>query len=301
MTKKRIALYLLINFGLVWSVTLLYLFCGGTYETNAMQFILIFSMLCPAIAVLVTRKVTGEGFAVTGKGSLLLGIQLNGKKWFWYAAALVLPFVYFDLGVLLFAWIFPGALDVTLLDMLPFSRKYLFLMPFAVISNGVLYSFGALGEEIGWRSYLYPKLEELYGTGKAVILGGIIWGVWHFPALLAGHNFGHGYWGEPWSGFAVFTLFTIAIGAVLFFLTQKTASVWPAVFLHAVNNAVPGGSILMLMYSEENLTGPAKQSPVRFLIWFFPAMVLGGILLVKLLAAGSQTAAPARRGRYPVR
>lgn len=290
MTKKRIALYLFINFGLVWSITLLYLLGGGTYETDAMQFILSFSMLCPAIAVLITGKVTGEGLAVTGKGSLLLGINMKGKRWLWYVVALVLPFIYFDLGVLLFAWFFPGALDVTLLDMLPFSKKYLFLMPFAVVSNAVLYSFGALGEEIGWRSYLYPKLEELYGTGKAVILGGIIWGVWHFPALWAGHNFGHGYWGEPWSGFAVFTLFTITIGAVLFFLTKKTDSVWPAAFLHAVNNAVPGGSILMQMYSEENLTGAAKQSPVQMLLWFLPAMVLGGILSVQLLASKNNKA-----------
>lgn len=282
MTKKRIILYLFINFGLVWGVTLLYLFQGGTYETNAMQVVLMFSMLCPAIAVLITRKVTGEGLDVAGRGSLLLGIQLKGKKWVWYVVALFLPFVYFDLGVLLFAWIFPNALDVTLLDMLPFSKKYLFLMPFSVVSNAVLYSFGALGEEIGWRSYLYPKLEELYGTGKAVIFGGIIWGVWHFPALLAGHNFGHGYWAEPWSGFAVFTLFTITIGAILFFLTKKTDSVWPAAFLHAVNNAVPNGSILMLMYSDKNLTGPALQSPVQILLWFFPAMVLGGVVTVKL-------------------
>lgn len=42
------------------------------------------------------------------------------------------------------------------------------------ISSSFLLSFGALGEEIGWRTYLYPKLEEPYGTTKAVIIGGII-------------------------------------------------------------------------------------------------------------------------------
>lgn len=287
MTKRRIGLYLLINFGLVWGITLLYLWKGGTYETSAMQFILTFSMLCPTIAVLITRRVTGEGFAVTGKGSLLLGMNMKEKRWVWYVVALLLPFVYFDLGILLFALIFPGALDVTRLDTLPFSKNCIPLMPFVVISNAVIYSFGALGEEIGWRSYLYPKLEELYGTKKAIILGGCIWGIWHYPALYAGHNFGHGYWGEPFSGFAVFTLFTIAIGAIMYDLTKKTESVWPATFLHAVNNTVAGGSVLMWMYSEENLTGPALQSPIRFLIWFVPALVLGEITILKQIKEGS--------------
>ena len=282
MTKKRILPFLLINFGLVWSMTLLYLWTGGTYETYAMQCILTFSMLCPAIAVVITRKVTGEGLAVTGKGSLLLGMNLKGKKWLWYVAAVVLPFIYFDLGLLLFNMVFPGALDAGRLQTLPLPGNSVYLMPFAVISNAVIYSFGALGEEIGWRTYLYPKLEELYGTGKSVLFGGIIWGVWHDPALLLGHNFGHGYRGEPWTGFLVFTLFTTMMGAILFYVTKKTDSVWPATFLHAVNNAVAGGSILMLMYSEEKLTGLALQSPVRLLIWFFPALVLGGILLGKL-------------------
>ncbi len=70
----------------------------------------------------------------------------------------------------------------------------------------------------------------------------------------------------------------LTIGAILFLLTKKTDSVWPAAFLHAVNNAVPNGSILMLMYSDKNLTGVFRKVP-----------------------AGSQTAAPARHGHYPVR
>lgn len=274
MTKKRILIYLLVAFGLVWGVMISYLLCGGSYGSPAMDFIMIFSMLCPTIAVIVTRKVTKEGFPVTGKDSLMLGIDLKNRKWIWFVLALVGPIIYFDLGELLFYAIFPQAFDLSALDATGIPRNLLFLIPLLGISSAFLCSFGALGEEIGWRSYLYPKLEELYGTTKAVVLGGMIWGVWHFPGIYAGHNFGHGYFGEPWTGFAVFTIFTIAVGTILFYLTKKTGSVWAAAFMHAADNCFSNATILGLSFSEENLSGAALQSPLRLLILSLPVVII---------------------------
>lgn len=286
MTKKRIGIYLLISFGLVWGIMIPYFLFGGKYEDVTTQFILAFSMLCPAIAVIVTRKLTGEGISVTGKGSLMLGIDFQNKKWIWFLVALIFPIVYFDLGILIYYAIFPQAFDPALWDNLGVPRKWLFLIPLSGISNAFLASFGALGEEIGWRSYLYPKLEELYGTTRAVIFGGIIWGVWHFPGIWAGHNFGHGYFLEPWSGFLVFTLFTVTTGSLLFYLTKKTESVWSAAFLHASNNVFSGMTLLGLAYSEENLSGIALETPLRLLILTIPLSVicLTGFLLGKFRA-----------------
>lgn len=283
MTEKRILIYLLIVFGLVWGVMIPYFLCGGSYDSQTTNFILTFSMLCPAIAALVTRKVTKEGFPVTGKGSLLLGIDLKNHKWIWFVMALAGPIVYFDLGELLYYAIFPQAFDLSALDAVGISRNLLFLIPLSGISTAFLVSFGALGEEIGWRSYLYPKLEELYGTTKAVVLGGVIWGVWHFPAIYAGHNFGHGYFGEPWTGFAVFTVFTIAVGTILFYLTKKTGSVWAAAFMHAANNIFSGATVLGLTYSDERLSGAALQSPLRLLILSVPVIIVSLFILLKPL------------------
>jgi membrane protease YdiL (CAAX protease family) len=41
----------------------------------------------------------------------------------------------------------------------------------------------ALGEEIGWRGYLLPKLVE-GGVRFPILISGIIWGVWHVPFVL---------------------------------------------------------------------------------------------------------------------
>lgn len=283
MTKKRIGIYLFLAFALTWGVMIPFFLLGGTYESSSIHFILTYSMLCPTIAVLITRLVTGEGLAVTGKNSLLLGLHLKDKKWIWFVLTLVGPIIYFDLGNLLFFGIFPEAFDPSGLDALGVSRKLLFLLPLSGISNGVMLSFGALGEEIGWRSYLYPKLEELFGTTTALLFGGLIWSVWHFPAICGGHGFGHGYFGEPWTGFLVFTLITLAAGTVFYYVMKKTGSVWAAAFMHAANNTFANGTVLSMTYSEKNLTGVALQSPLRLLIMIIPLIIISIFLWRKML------------------
>ncbi len=41
----------------------------------------------------------------------------------------------------------------------------------------------ALGEEIGWRGYLLPKLSGL-GPVRAALLAGLLHGLWHLPIIL---------------------------------------------------------------------------------------------------------------------
>lgn len=57
------------------------------------------------------------------------------------------------------------------------------------LSIGILFSMIAyLGEELGWRAFMYPKLTNI-GVTKGLILGGFIWGLWHLPLILMGHNY----------------------------------------------------------------------------------------------------------------
>ena len=131
------------------------------------------------------------------------------------------------------------------------------------------------------------------GIGPAILVGGIIWGVWHYPINYYGHNFGTGYWGEPWLGFLIFTIFTITDNALLTLVVKKTNSVWSAAFMHAVGNGAIGISAMFL--NPQNLTGFWAERTVQMFIIMGPAMVFGIIAYIWLIKLERQEKAETAR------
>lgn len=62
-----------------------------------------------------------------------------------------------------------------------------------------------LGEIKCWRAYLLPKLRMSLSDRAALIITGVIWGIWHLPVIVMGHNYGTDYWGYPWLGILTMT------------------------------------------------------------------------------------------------
>ena len=91
----------------------------------------------------------------------------------------------------------------------------------------------ALGEEIGWRGFLVPALNEKIGTKKMLNITGLFWCLWHFPLII-------------WGGYAegtplvyalpAFVLCIFPIAVICAVLRLKSGSVWPCAFLHAAHN-----------------------------------------------------------------
>lgn len=275
MTKKRLILFLALTFGLTWAIFGLWAGMGGSYldtegnVTSMGRLIAGLAMLCPTVGMLLTRWGTKEGFALRGSGSMLLGICMRQKKWRYYLLAMLLPWVYFELGNGLILLLAPEAASGAELKEM---GTVLFLQPVAAIVNGTFVSFGALGEELGWRGYMMPKLMQLMDRRWALLVGGIIWGIWHWPMVCMGHNFGRSYWGYPVTGFAAMCVMTIAIGILLTVLVCKAESIWPAVILHAVNNGMPG--ILRYFIDVNRLPDWLNDSVVRFLLILLPAVLI---------------------------
>lgn len=102
----------------------------------------------------------------------------------------------------------------------------------------------AMGEEILWRGHLYNSLSDLSFIKKQVLIG-IIWGLWHIPIVLQGHNYGieNGLIGSFY-----FLLITIPLSMLMGLLMEKTGknSIY-AGMLHGMFNGFAGFFTLMVI------------------------------------------------------
>lgn len=228
---KRIILFVLFSYGLYW------IFAGfcdlfGILQGDAgFQFVTSCAMFTPAIGSLLTRFVTKEGME---NSMLRIHLKGNGK---YYFLGIAIPFIYAAIEVILTVAIMGTEFDLNaLFETAGVSAVGYTASIFANTAIALFLFPIYLGEELGWRGYLFPKLKLVMCRPAAYIVGGIIWGVWHSPAIIDGLNFGKEYAGYPFTGIMQMCLFCIAAGIIFTWLTEKTNSVYPAAFAHAVNN-----------------------------------------------------------------
>lgn len=146
--------------------------------------------------------------------------------------------------------------------------------------GGIVNSVFAFGEEVGWRGWLLPALLPL-GTWPALIISGVVWGLWHSPLILLGYDFGF----IDWRGVALMVAGCVAWGAVLGWSRLRTGSVWPAVFGHGALNAAAGlGMLLAAAGSDMPMW---IVGPLGAVVW-----VLIAVLMVVLVLTGQFKAQP---------
>ena len=280
---RRIAVFLGVAFGLSWATgAAVYLTGGLTDSPTLLAGISLATVLvagpymwAPAVANVVARLATGEGWT-----DLLLRPRLP-EGWRAWLVAWLLPVALVLAGGAVYFAAFPdsfGGLAAVgdLLDRLgevagqplPFDPGTYVALQFAlgvVLSPFVNAPF-TFGEEFGWRAYLLPKLAPL-GWRRALVAHGVVWGVWHWPVIAMGHNYGLGYAGAPYAGMATMVLFTVAVGVVLGWVTLRGGSVWPAVVGHAVVNGFAGFPALFFAGDPTPLLGPTGVGLVAMLPW----------------------------------
>ncbi len=132
--------------------------------------------------------------------------------------------------------------------------------------------FFVAGEEIGWRGFLQTPLIDAFGVVGGVIILGLIWGIWHAPVALRGHNLKSDFWAEA---FVLYPLICVCYSFPLAFLTIESGSIWPALVFHATNNTL--GSIGIQIAEPQNtrrqvlftlVTGTLLLSPFAFILIF---------------------------------
>ena len=249
---------LLIYLGLTFVITFLWFFIanpdGSTWEdmgTMRQSFVAL-GMMFPVICHVLTRVITKEGFRFSGENNSYFGIVLKDGKWKYFLFACLVPWLYMELSNLIELAMCPAMYDPEYYVSLDVEKRVLMLMPVYAIVTGTVGSFAAFGEEGGWRGYMMPKLLKITGRKRALIIGGVIWGLWHAPLTCIGHNFGTDYPGFPYLGIVCMCVFCTLMGVLLTFITEKSGSVWPAAIMHAVNNSNP--TILSGFINPDNKT-----------------------------------------------
>lgn len=282
MEMKRLLIYLALSFALAWVVFFAFILTGHQWDGSQpyLESFTGLGMLAPFLAHVLTRLITKEGFAMTGKDSMMLGISFKNKKWIYFLFAMIVPWIYFEIGHALNFLFYPEIFDPEGYRQLEISKNMIIFIPIVSILQGTIVSFAAFGEEGGWRGYMMPKLMNLMGTKKAVLIGGIIWGLWHAPLTCVGHNFGTDYPGFPYVGILLMCIFCTTLGIALTYVTVKSGSVWPAAIMHAVNNANP--SILAMFTNAEKANEIMANQILGFVSLDIPLLILGIICFVLL-------------------
>lgn len=233
-----------------------------------------FGMFAPAIANILTRLITKEGF----KNSYL-GLHLEGNMKYYLASMFII-----QLGMVLTVFL----IYVTMFRQVPFGEFFsgedmgqkiaLVVLQFAY---SVIVFFPAFGEEFGWRGYLGPKLNEIMSKPAAIVVGGIIWGLWHAPLTISGHNFGVDYPLYPWLGMFYMCVFCTLMNAFLTLLTERTKSIYPASFCHMINNNLSFGVLISIFASEKAVELLSETSQMSMFVMMLPMMaIIGGISFV---------------------
>ena len=179
-----------------------------------------------------------------------------------------LPPLLIILGSALFFIIFPGYFDasmtvfktqlsLTTMDIEGLNLPQVIMMQalVAILISPIANAVSTFGEEFGWRAYLLPKLEQS-GAPQALLLQGAIWGIWHWPIIAMGYNYGSNYFGAPWLGMLAMLWFTMAFGVLLGWLTMRSKSIWPAVIAHGSLNGLAAISAYFMKGNPPLLLGP---------------------------------------------
>jgi membrane protease YdiL (CAAX protease family) len=108
----------------------------------------------------------------------------------------------------------------------------------------------ALGEEIGWRGLLVPELARITTFTKTALLTGIIWAVWHYPAVI----FADYHSSAPrWLDLLSITISVFGMSIFTAWLRLKAGSIWPAVFWHGNHNLLIQ-SVFLRMTADTGVT-----------------------------------------------
>ena len=240
---------------------------GLSKQSVGLNLFSVFYMFMPLLTALVLQAVHKEKFNHTG----LVSFNLS---WAWLVAWL-LP-VFMVAACIFVNGLMPGVtLEYNAEQLInqmnvpeeqqELVREQIGKMPAAMMIVMVLFSgliagvtvnaVAAFGEEFGWLNYLVGALRNVK-FAKAALFIGVVWGIWHFPLILMGHNYpDYPQWGVP-----MMVAMCILLGIIELYFVLKAKSMIVAAIMHGAVNALAGTYIFFTYGGNSLLNGMAGLS-----------------------------------------
>jgi hypothetical protein len=127
-----------------------------------------------------------------------------------------------------------------------------------------------VGEEIGWRGFLWPLLRQRRSFLVTSLVVWIVWFAYHVPLIVVG------WYGRPQG----LPAFAVAVGGFTLFvgvLTDRSHSIWPSVAAHGAWNALVATGFAVATLSGGRL--PAFRGSTRWVGEFGWLAATGALLL----------------------
>lgn len=217
--------FLLINYIISWSFLYpSYAIIKQNEEITPLALIGLIGAYGPSIAALIVQSVLDK----RKFRSLLKKLIQFRAQWKLLLFVILAPILLYTMAYVIAAVSYNGDLNVHWmvgLSNIPFW--FLAALP-----------FGPMGEELGWRGFLLPKLLEQFSIIKSTLLVGLAWGIWHlasfsFPGAAIPDFLPVSIW-----TILLFCANTIALSMVYTYVHLKSnGSVFLAILLHAFFNA----------------------------------------------------------------
>lgn len=261
---RKSTLFIGLTFFSSWLIAILFFILGGKWNTPIATVVGVIYMFVPmTIAIIVQKFVYKEPVKEP------LGISWKLNRWF-LVAWLLPPIVAFTtLGVSL---LFPGieyspqmeGMFERFRQLLPpeqFKKMEeqaatLPIHPFwigllqGLVAGVTINAVAGFGEELGWRGFLQRELGFL-GFWKSSAVIGVIWGIWHAPIILQGHNYPQ----HPLIGVLMMTVFTLLLSPIFSYVRLKAKSVIAAAVIHGSLNATVGLAIMVVKGGNDLIVG----------------------------------------------
>lgn len=137
----------------------------------------------------------------------------NFKAYYWVLIALVVPFLYLVMP----NYMIGGTMN--------FNTAWILLIVFLI---------SAFFEELAWRGFLFEKFKTIPLVKMNLIIG-LMWALWHYPALLSGnYDLTH----SLYLSISLFTLNVILLSFLFGFLMKRSGLIFVPVILHFVHNSI---------------------------------------------------------------